>query len=121
MSPKMSACDLCFLVDTFHTASMQLHGLGLCKEDGLCEFEPNSRYTVIGHDDVDASAKQKRGKEGKDGEEDVALVSTAAGVGTNGSFIFRHFLHRDAKLSKMITRQDPHHLHKTLGVLAVLR
>jgi hypothetical protein len=35
-------------------------------------------------------------------------------------FVFRHFLHEDAKVGKLITREDPHHIHKTLGILSVV-
>ena len=35
------------------------------------------------------------------------------------SFLFRHFLHKNARLSKLVTREDPHHIHKTLGILSV--
>ena len=35
------------------------------------------------------------------------------------SFLFRHFLHSDARMSKLVTREDPHHIHKTLGILSV--
>lgn len=34
-------------------------------------------------------------------------------------FVFRTFLFKDAKFSKLMTREDPHHIHKTLGALAV--
>jgi hypothetical protein len=36
------------------------------------------------------------------------------------SFIFRHFLHKDAKISKLMTREDGYHLHKTLGLLSLV-
>jgi hypothetical protein len=35
------------------------------------------------------------------------------------SFIFRFFLHKNARVSKLMTREDPYHLHKTLGILSV--
>lgn len=38
---------------------------------------------------------------------------------TSGGFIFRQFLHKDARLSKLATREDKFHLHKTLGMLSV--
>ena len=34
--------------------------------------------------------------------------------------IYKHFLHKDANLSKLFTREDPNHIHKTLGLLSVL-
>jgi hypothetical protein len=35
------------------------------------------------------------------------------------SFLFQHFLHKNARLSKLVTREDPYHMHKTLGILSV--
>mmetsp|Transcript_22745 Transcript_22745/g.37959 ORF Transcript_22745/g.37959 Transcript_22745/m.37959 type:complete len:405 (+) Transcript_22745:60-1274(+) len=35
-------------------------------------------------------------------------------------FVFRHFLHADAKVQKLITREDNYHIHKALGILSVI-
>lgn len=35
-------------------------------------------------------------------------------------FVYRHFLHENAKISKLATREDNYHIHKTLGILSVL-
>ena len=35
-------------------------------------------------------------------------------------FVFRHFLHEDANVGKLITHHDPFHVHKILGILSVL-
>jgi hypothetical protein len=35
-------------------------------------------------------------------------------------FVYKHFLHSDAKISKLATREDNYHIHKTLGILSVL-
>ena len=32
---------------------------------------------------------------------------------------FRTFVHRDAKITKLATNEDPHHIHKTLGAIAL--
>ena len=49
--------------------------------------------------------------------QDLVIDSRSGDVGP--TFLFRHFLHKDAKISKLMTREDPYHLHKTLGVLAL--
>ena len=36
------------------------------------------------------------------------------------SSVYSQFFHRDAKFSKLMTREDPFHLHKTLGICSVL-
>jgi hypothetical protein len=53
-------------------------------------------------------------------EEDVVIESRHGDAGGQPSFIFRHFLHKDARISKLVTREDPYHLHKTLGMLSLL-
>ncbi|KAJ1412429.1 hypothetical protein B484DRAFT_176295 [Ochromonadaceae sp. CCMP2298] len=35
-------------------------------------------------------------------------------------FVFRHFLHEDAKIGKLMTREDNYHIHKTLGILSLV-
>lgn len=35
-------------------------------------------------------------------------------------FVYRHFLHEDAKVSKLVTREDNYHIHKTLGILSLV-
>ena len=49
---------------------------------------------------------------------DQVVESRQGDVGP--TFIFRHFLHRDAKISKLITKEDPIHLHKVLGILSLV-
>jgi len=49
---------------------------------------------------------------------DMVVESRHGDAGPN--FIFRHLLHKDARISKLITKEDPIHLHKTLGILSVL-
>lgn len=51
---------------------------------------------------------------------DVAVDQRHGDAGGTPSFIFRHFLHRDAKISKLVTREDGQHIHKTLGILSVI-
>ena len=36
------------------------------------------------------------------------------------NIIFQQFLHRDANISKLKTKEDGYHIHKTLGILSVL-
>lgn len=35
-------------------------------------------------------------------------------------FIYKKILHKDANVKKLATREDPYHVHKTLGILSVL-
>jgi len=35
------------------------------------------------------------------------------------SFVFKHLLHKDANLKKLKTKEDPYHIHKTLGILSI--
>lgn len=50
-----------------------------------------------------------------------AKISTATAPNKRThSFIYRHFLHHDARFSKLVTREDGYHLHKTLGICSVL-
>eukprot|EP00946_MAST-07B_sp_MAST-7B-sp1_P002267 g2267.t1 len=50
---------------------------------------------------------------------DVVVATRAGDAEARPGFIFRHFLHKNAKFSKLATREDPYHLHKTLGILSV--
>ena len=52
-----------------------------------------------------------------DDEEGVLLPAGAAGEAP--SFLFRHFFHSDARLSKLFSHEDAFHVHKTLGALAI--
>jgi hypothetical protein len=49
---------------------------------------------------------------------DLVIESRTGDVGPG--FLFRQFFHKDAKLSKLMTREDPYHLHKTLGILSLI-
>lgn len=59
-------------------------------------------------------------------EEDDSVGAGAEGANNavrnvrGGGFLFRHFLHSDANFAKLKTREDPYHLHKTLGISSVL-
>jgi len=33
--------------------------------------------------------------------------------------LYKKFLHKDANFKKLATREDPYHVHKTLGILSV--
>ena len=48
--------------------------------------------------------------------------SNPAGIPSEAmpSFLFRYFFHKDAKISKLATKEDPYHVHKTLGILSLL-
>jgi hypothetical protein len=50
---------------------------------------------------------------------DVVVATRAGDAAEKPAFIFRHFFHKNAKFSKLMTREDPYHLHKTLGILSV--
>ena len=52
------------------------------------------------------------------GSEDSIKPSTDTVVFPSG-FVFRHFLHEDANISKLFTREDPNHIHKILGLLSI--
>ena len=52
------------------------------------------------------------GKPGGKPEQDIVVAP--------GGFIFRHFLHKQANINKLATREDPYHLHKTLGLLSLI-
>ena len=67
-----------------------------------------------------ASATQKNASLQQTLKDDVVIESRHGDAGSEPSFIFRHFLHKDAKISKLVTREDPYHWHKTLGMLALL-
>ena len=56
----------------------------------------------------------------KDAEEDVLIETRHGDARGAPGFIFRHLLHKDANFRKLKTREDPYHLHKTLGILSVL-
>lgn len=51
---------------------------------------------------------------------DVVVATRAGDAEDRPGFIFRHFLHKNARLSKLMTKEDPNHLHKTLGILSVV-
>ena len=51
---------------------------------------------------------------------DTAIAQRTGDAGGPPSFIFRHLLHKDAKFSKLSTREDKYGIHKTLGILSVL-
>lgn len=53
-------------------------------------------------------------------KEDVVIATREGDAAGPPSFIFRHFLHREASFGKLATREDPQHLHKTLGVLSLV-
>ena len=44
---------------------------------------------------------------------DVVVATRAGDAAEKPAFIFRHFFHKNAKFSKLMTREDPYHLHKT--------
>jgi len=46
--------------------------------------------------------------------------STKASSSTDDtSFVYKHFLMKEANFKKLATREDPQHIHKTLGILSV--
>ena len=52
-------------------------------------------------------------------ETDATLEFSAMQDEVTPSFIYRHLLHKDANFKKLKTREDPYHIHKTLGILSL--
>lgn len=51
---------------------------------------------------------------------DVVVATRAGDAEDRPGFVFRYFLHKNARISKLATKEDPNHLHKTLGILSVV-
>ena len=66
----------------------------------------------------DHDAQPPPSKPGAGGDDGV--LHPSADDDSPPSFIFRYFLCSDARLDKLFTPEDPLHIHKTLGLLAVL-
>lgn len=71
--------------------------------------KPRSRSRAMSMEQLMGEDKWENSSSGKD-----LMVFPFTGV------IFTQFLHKDANVKKLFTREDPNHIHKTLGLLTVI-
>lgn len=65
------------------------------------------------------AATTKKGTPPNAAAEKNGETRTGGDVHVHTGFIFRHLLHKEARIGKLATREDPYHIHKTLGILSV--